>query len=300
MKQINKKGSIGIQIGNIIIKKADSLIKQLFYNNFIKPTDSLQEKIENEIQTFSNRLLKMLEDTEIDIIEQFNTPDIQYILTKAEIAYVRTDETKIKELLLYLTKCRIINNSNCFLKSTIDNAIETIPSLSEKYLDILSLLFIVKEANSPILQEIKLPKDEKIFAKYLELNILPFTKKKANTYDIRHLYTCKCCIESIKEDFQNTLIWRYPNLCTITGNKTKNLELNLFNPKFKIVLEKDKTVYFEDYIVSLNPNFKEIFAAFNENYLYTVTLSSLGILLGICNYNLKMPIELDLKTWFKE
>lgn len=300
-KQINKKGSIGIQVEKIVIEQADSLIKQLFYNNFIKPTNSLKQKIDTKIQKFSDNLLTVLSDNpDINIIKQFDSPDFQYILTKAEIAFVRIENTIIKETLLYLMKCRIIYNSNYLLKTTIDDAIEIIPNLSEKYLDILSLLFLVKETYSPILQKIKLPKDERLFSEYLKKNILPFTIKKANSYDIRHLYVCKCCLESIQEDFQNTLIRKYPQLCTIAENKTKYLlELNLLNPNFKIVLENDKTQYFKDYVISLNADFKNIFVAFNENYLYKVSLSTLGILLGICNYNLKIHADLDLNTWFK-
>jgi hypothetical protein len=309
MSQENDKSSFPIQIGHADIHISDLTeedVKRIslktFEENFQKvAVQEVQKKIEQKINTFGEQLVEHLKEKGINNFDELKSIDMQYILYRAQMGYVRTDEDSIQELIIKLISERMDNNNKSIIKLHLDEAIEIIPRLTASQIDSLAFKFIVTRVQ---IKEFTESYDEKefqeIFTEYVKYLLPLLNIKKPTHADIGYL-TYLGCIEGTSDylQFGAKFIRSYPNLLKAI-DKTAHLGLELMlydDDKINIELSNGEIRNIKELFIELEPNMAQIFDLYNSTDLPAVVLTTVGVIIGIFGYMDKTGQKLNLETW---
>ncbi|MCY7977453.1 hypothetical protein P8843_07030 [Bacillus inaquosorum] len=131
----------------ITIADAKEIANDVFEKNMYKLT-SIAETTAKERADFlvSNMLSKIDQEAEKEkLIEKFSDPDIQYILYTSQKNFARSGDRDLGEVLSNLFIERLKSGEGDFKKLIMNEAIEIVPRLTNKQIEILTLNYTITQ-----------------------------------------------------------------------------------------------------------------------------------------------------------
>lgn len=146
--QIVSQGEHNVQnIGITSVFEIEHLVEILFKKNFPQ-LQGISEKtaLESAEKYWKKLTEKSKSRLSAEDIKKFAEPDVQYMLTKTVIEAGRKDDDELRENLSSLMVDRIKNSEHNLKRLVYNEAIETLPKLTQDELKIITLCFILKYA----------------------------------------------------------------------------------------------------------------------------------------------------------
>lgn len=225
-RQININESNGTQLntqsGNIQNYTINNIVdlekfgQVIFENNYPRilsnVTDIAKASAMEYIQTLMEKAKTEL--TEEDI-PSFSDPDLQYMLTQTVIATGRNNDLKLRKNLASLMIGRIKNSKTDLKKIVYDEAIKTLPKLTENQLKIITACFLLRNVKFGEISDIK----------QFEIAYTPILKELLNfretNAEIQHIvFTGMGSLSIGSWSLATILKGNYPNLDTENALKT--------------------------------------------------------------------------------
>ena len=245
MEQKNKN-SIGLQVDTInmeiSIEQVETIVKGLFYDNFIKLREEANEIVENRLSDFSKKMFE------------------QFLLIKMLSDKIKTPKETNYSLML-------------------GQALELIPKLSSKHINLLSLATIFKNLNLGSLNLVKLPRDEEKFKQAFNIIFNFIDKFEITIHDINYLTNYGIGTFLLGDKLDELLIKNYPNMFD-ADNSGKLMN----EPKYANI--NGERISVREYIESLDQRYSKIFYVFDDLDLYLLNISPIAEIIGLLNYSI--------------
>ena len=146
LKDSENATQVGIQYNynGLSPEEACKLATNLFLENFPKLQEEASKIIKERVDKLMHKVVENIYKKNIKDLSPFKDPDVQYTLIEAQKNYSRFNNSidLLAELIVNRIEC---NDDDTILKVATDNAIKIVPLLSQKELNYLSLLFLLKE-----------------------------------------------------------------------------------------------------------------------------------------------------------
>lgn len=242
---------------------AMSVFKSNFYD--------LGEKVEKIVQERAEKLLddylEKLSSKNPEYINNTQNPDIRYVIYEAQKNYARRGEEFTEKLLVETLVNRTAIQGNSIQELVLNEALEIIPKITPKQIDVLSLIFLNRYATYKSSDPINY---------YCDINSIIRSDMiiDKNSSLFQHLEYASCINISIGSiDYNDIIKGKFPNVNgdeeiqkIINGNKELSIMSNMWN----------------------------------NSQLCNASLTSVGIAIAIANIKIKTGIECDLGIWIKE
>lgn len=294
----NNKNSIGMQVEKIVISpsftlaEVELICKGIFYDNFIKIQDEVKQIVDSRIQEFSEKLFEKLEKINLFDMDKFKTTDIQYNLYQAQNAYVRTENEEKRDIIIEIIASRINSEEESNLQLNYNQAIELLPKINKKHIDILTFLFFINEVGVTYLENVQMPKDKDQLIRYLD-TLMQFINFEITGNDLRYLSSCGCGTFNLPNLLEERLI---RNSATMFEFKEQKGLKKIGEVPNIIINGKEMSI--REYIISLDTKYKILFEKYNESKLCEFRMSSIAALIGLKNLEIKINDKLDAYQWF--
>ena len=103
---------------------------------------------------FAERLIKVFSDEGKAETQAFRDPDFQYLLTRAQHAYVRSGDKQVADILIDIIAERSKQTERDRLTLALNAAVEVAPTLTANEFAELSLSFLIRYSSAPGLASI--------------------------------------------------------------------------------------------------------------------------------------------------
>ena len=246
---------------------AKEIAMDVFKRNFYDLGDNVKNIVNERAEEILDNYFEKLLHEGPKYIENTADPDIRYLIYEVQKNYARRGDKITEELLVETLVQRTISKNNLTKELVLNEAIITIPKLTSKQMDILSLIFLVRYGN--YIYEVPVESFNNIIDKTIE--DLTISKKRIF---FEHLQYAGCLYASIGSiDFKKAIQNKFPQF------KTKeDVETEIKSNEFLSYLE----------------------SIWNETNLCHSTLNSVGIAIAIANVNFKTKTKYDLDIWLGE
>lgn len=148
-KQKGGLGSTNTQIveqhihNGLTPQDAMDMTLKLFHDNFPILQNQAFEMVNERMDNFMSELFEKLAERNFQNYAKFSDPALQYTLYEAQKEYAKTGDENIKYNLLTILLERINIDSRDENQIILDQAINELPRLTQKHLDLLSTLYII-------------------------------------------------------------------------------------------------------------------------------------------------------------
>lgn len=253
---VTNSGDINITQNGLAYKDVESLFQTLFEANFPKLREIAGEEAKRNITAFAKTFYetgaKSLTSSDV---EKFSTPDVQYILNKAEIAAGRNNSEELRKNLSVLLVGRIKNDNEDLKRIIYNEAIGTIGKLTTNQLKILTIIFLITHTANPGVIHWG------TFNKYLNDYLVPFMDFESTQTDFQHIVYSGCgSLSSIGgKDIGKILLNTYPFLFAknISKEKIDTLDLGGVRDSLFAPVEEDGNEYYRPKMTVMTENLEE-------------------------------------------
>lgn len=242
---------------------AMTVFKSNFYDLGQRVESIVQERAEKILDDY---LLKLNEKDPKYVLNTQN-PDIRYTLYEAQKNYARRGDKNTGDLLVETLVQRTITENNPIKELVLNEALEIIPKITTKQIDILSLIFLIKYLNF----RVDVPVED-------FLNIIRPIKNTTtiDTNDLfyQHLQYTSCLSVSIGSiDFKRIIQNKFPQI------KDEKQAQDTINSHSEL---------------------SDLKNMWDNSQLSHCSLTSVGIAIAISNIKVKSGLELNLDIWINE
>jgi len=138
--------STNLQVVNFGISYTDAqeIALNVFKDNFLKLSKEAENTAVKRIEELVNDFLNNLYETNKELINKLQEPAVQYSLYNVQREYAKTGDKELKVQSLYLLVERLNSEERSLTQIVLDEAIEILPKLSKKQLNLISLLLITQ------------------------------------------------------------------------------------------------------------------------------------------------------------
>ena len=302
-----------------------------------KETAALEAKRRNDelLNSFIKKIQE--EQIDKDTVgKEFKNPDMQYTYIDAQKAYIRSGAKDLEGILTDLLVNRIKESKHSLLQIALREAITVVPMLLPKHFEALALCFMLRYSkvstinsmedldqylNSKILPRANFLKEAKketffthlsytksgnvevmstslegiLVGSYAGLFCSGYENMQIEKYKIKYpKLFIPCLHDSIKwqinamdENNLKQILKNYPNMLT----QEKEDITQLFK---KNVMSEDRI---KDIICKMNQNYMQLFEIWNETSLKSLSLTTVGIVLGIMHIKRITGENIDMNIW---
>lgn len=203
------KDSTNIQIAQLntglSYKDARDLCIDLIYEKLDTYKQEAGVEAKKREEKLRTDFLNELEKNKISL-DEFKSPSMQLCYVEAQKGYISYGDDVSEKLLIELLKDRMNEHNKSILQISLNEAVKIVPLLMKKHLNLLSLIFFIKEMN---LMGIKTREQ---LIDYIRMIINTFNKDcTLNKVDYEHLQYNKCIntIEIVKSDALKIIFNKY-------------------------------------------------------------------------------------------
>lgn len=251
--------STNVQGGNVLVIQQNGLnydqVRQvamdIFKNNFYYLGEKASEIAEKRAEEITKKYIEELHKNSLSSLQNTQDPDVRYSLYEIQKSYARHGSMAKAELLVDLLVRRTMTKQHSFETIVLNEALITISKLTLEQMDILSLIFIVRD----IYLKTNPPFEfyyETFFNKFLEIIDIP----------------------------QGRMFYEHLNYsgCITIENNSENLAdlIEQFNSQP---------------IFSSFPKLIQLEECWNDSLVSQCTLSTVGIVIAISNLKMRLGIE---------
>jgi len=295
-----------------------------------------QEREEALTQKFLN-LLEEKSVNDKKALEELKNPDMQYCFREAQISYMRYGTPELEDILSNILADRLIENNRTTLQIALNEAIKTAPLLLPEHLDILSMVFIFRYTVFLNIYTVDdFVNRIRPFVKYFVSSLENINAENINSL-CSHIEYSKCGVnqistfnllevfqneypmifmkgftkEEIEEQFKGATVPKIfiphnenENLYQISAQSKKKLNLIISGYSENIKLKID-TMYnshklttseIERIIIQKIPEFSILLKIWDKS-ISSITLTSVGMLLGRMNLKKFSEMSFNMKIW---
>ena len=318
----------------ITIEQVREIALQVFHDNMPKLSKEANDLAKERASYLTDRLIGALTLCTPSIINNFSDPDLQYSLTQAQIAYARSGDMRLVEILVDILIKRASSNED-LEKIVLNETLAVLPKLTSAHLDILALIFTVVYTKSgnvvsiedliqylnnaifPVLEDIKTESSHYQHLEYAGCGSMKMSQVSVSNV-LRENYTGLFCkgfpmdkIESIdtSERLKKLVIPCIHNKSMYQFNAIAldvlidlaqkagldSRQIAHINALVNSNLMNDKEI--SDFIVSKLPSLDSLFKIWDYP-INSFTLTTVGIAIAISVLRQKCPsVEYNLKDW---
>jgi len=283
--EINKNdGNTGNIAGGDIINnhyyvmdkaQAETMLRDLFHENFPKLQAQAKETIKARFNELSNQLFDTLAQNNFSNFQVFADPDVQWVLNDAFCQYARIGKAELRDFLGEIIVKRL-NADDDLTKIILNEAIKVTAKLTQAQRDWLSMVTLVRHSQfgHEGATEVSFSDIIDIFKEVL----IPLSSSgKPEPIDIDHLSFLGCSeVPIFKESF------------------LKSLQRNYFSTFSAFNLQSQSI---EDYIVAQCPEAKQVFLNYNSG-LEKLNLSAVGKAIGLINAKIRVNAPVHNQRYF--
>lgn len=308
--------------------EAKEIALDVFKTNFYQLSEEAMDIATRRAEEFTEKVIVKLLEEKSYTLDSIKDPDLQYTLYNAQVAYARSGDENLSDVLVDLLVERVNKADRSLQQIVLNEALLVVPKLTSNQLDILSLLFIFKNANNVNMTSLEFLKI------YVNAFVTPLISNlSVDDYNFWHLEYAGCGkIESGVLFFQDIFINKYSILLskgfTIEQfNENNNTQLNeseillsCFHNKdrFQFNVLKRKELNHSDNLLQLfdsslmndkesekflkefDPDLNKLIDLWNSSNMKHMSLTSVGIAIGLANIRMKTGRDLNLGIWIKE
>jgi hypothetical protein len=151
-EQSGGEGSTNIQ-GEVVnyhgLQYSDvrQIAMDVFNANFYELSEEASRTAQERTQEIIDIYIEKLKTAGEEVLEQVNDPDVQYALFNAQMGYARRGDKDLAEMLTELLVERTKTNEVSLKQIVLNEAIEIAPKLSSEQINLLTLLFVLKDVS---------------------------------------------------------------------------------------------------------------------------------------------------------
>ncbi len=262
------ESSVNVQGENVTITQNQGLtysdVKDIamtvFKSNFYDLGTAVEELVQKRAEQLFDEYLKRIVATNPELVNNTKNPDIRYSIYEAQKNYARRGGEELEGLLVEALVERTLIKGDIFKELVINEALEVVCKLTQKQIDILSLILLIKNYSYS---------DRDIARLEGFINSLEILKgdidSNINGSVFQHLQYTSCISISIgAAEFEKCMYMKFPKECM----------QNEYLLKYKEIWEKTR--------------------------MQNSSLTSVGIVIAIFNIRRKIGVNIDFEEWFKE
>jgi len=256
----------------ITYMEAKAICNDLFQLNFYKLKEAAEAIATKRAEELINGFLQKLAERGLIKPEVFQDPDMQYTLVNAQIAYAKSGDKDVEDLLITLLIERVNQHEDDLSKIILNESLNVINLLTKEHLNILAGIFFMRYVKNHAVNRYEI-------IDYFNI-VLEFIKKCTNTNTeivFDHLAYSRCITP--------TNAFMHPAFAT-------------FEPYmevcFGVGISNDPNDMNE--LLNTEPCFREIIKLWDNSYLSKAVLTSVGKAIAI-TYIRSQNILLPYETW---
>lgn len=256
----------------ITYMEAKAICNDLFQLNLYKLKETAETIATKRAEELINGFLQKLEERGLINPEVFQDPDMQYTLVNAQIAYAKSGDKDVEDLLITLLIERVNQHEDDLSKIILNESLNVINLLTKEHLNILAAIFFMRYVKNNAVNRYEI-------MDYFNI-VLEFIKKCTNTNTeivFDHLAYSRCITP--------TNAFMHPAFAT-------------FEPYmevcFGVGISNDPNDMNE--LLNTEPCFREIIKLWDNSYLSKAVLTSVGKAIAI-TYIRSQNILLPYETW---
>lgn len=256
----------------ITYMEAKAICNDLFQLNFYKLKEAAEAIATKRAEELINGFLQKLAERGLIKPEVFQDPDMQYTLVNAQIAYAKSGDKDVEDLLITLLIERVNQHEDDLSKIILNESLNVINFLTKEHLNILAAIFFMRHVKNHAVNRYEI-------IDYFNI-VLEFIKKCTNTNTeivFDHLAYSRCITP--------TNAFMHPAFAT-------------FEPYmevcFGVGISNDPNDMNE--LLNTEPCFREILKLWDNSYLSKAVLTSVGKAIAI-TYIRSQNILLPYETW---
>lgn len=256
----------------ITYMEAKAICNDLFQLNFYKLKEAAEAIATKRAEELINGFLQKLAERGLIKPEVFQDPDMQYTLVNAQIAYAKSGDKDVEDLLITLLIERVNQHEDDLSKIILNESLNVINLLTKEHLNILAAIFFMRYVKNNAVNRYEI-------MDYFNI-VLEFIKKCTNTNTeivFDHLAYSRCITP--------TNAFMHPAFAT-------------FEPYmevcFGVGISNDPNDMNE--LLNTEPCFREIIKLWDNSYLSKAVLTSVGKAIAI-TYIRSQNILLPYETW---
>ncbi|MGE1060811.1 LPO_1073/Vpar_1526 family protein [Bacillus sp. GMa5/1] len=244
----------------------------VFKSNFYDLGGTVQTIIEERAEEIINKYLKRLISKDPEALKNTEDADLRFIIYEAQKNHARRGDKEIADLLVDMLIERTVTKEETLVKIVYNEALEILPKLTSKQIDMLTVIFLLRNVN--VGHVFRIDNLDNIMRVLIE-----FVPNEEFFY--QHLqYTGCVSINMTSVDFIDELKNAYPSLVPVSH----------VNPY----------LVFKENLRSIAPHLYGILEAMNETRVPKCILTSVGVAIALSNFKRKIGVGWDLGTWIKE
>ncbi|SOE22261.1 hypothetical protein SAMN06298216_2708 [Spirosomataceae bacterium TFI 002] len=324
----------------ITYQDAKEIATDVFKSNFIELSQVAADIAFKRVEEFNDKFLEKLQSERPNAISNFTKPSLQYALYSAQKEHAKSGEKFLMDNLINILSELTEEDERTLKYIVLEQSLLTAPKLTKIQTDILTVVFLLREAPFLGLNTLKL------FDSYIQHYIQPFTENFSSKSAIyQHLIYTGCC-DSTQFIGKRSLTYRLSdmyngifqkgfskqefldkfeeetlfNLACINSLHSK--ELFQINPDIQyqrntslisnisnnqlIELRKMMKVNMmdenemENFLFNRYPWMNEFSQKWNNHNVNSINLTSVGYSIAIANFKLKTKMKLNLSQWVSE
>lgn len=256
----------------ITYMEAKAICNDLFQLNLYKLKETAETIATKRAEELINGFLQKLAERGLIKPEVFQDPDMQYTLVNAQIAYAKSGDKDVEDLLITLLIERVNQHEDDLSKIILNESLNVINLLTKEHLNILAAIFFMRYVKNNAVNRYEI-------MDYFNI-VLEFIKKCTNTNTeivFDHLAYSRCITP--------TNAFMHPAFAT-------------FEPYmevcFGVGISNDPNDMNE--LLNTEPCFREIIKLWDNSYLSKAVLTSVGKAIAI-TYIRSQNILLPYETW---
>lgn len=256
----------------ITYMEAKAICNDLFQLNFYKLKEAAEAIATKRAEELINGFLQKLAERGLIKPEVFQDPDMQYTLVNAQIAYAKSGDKDVEDLLITLLIERVNQHEDDLSKIILNESLNVINLLTKEHLNILAAIFFMRYVKNNAVNRYEI-------MDYFNI-VLEFIKKCTNTNTeivFDHLAYSRCITPT--NAFMHpafTTFEPYMEVCFGVGISNDPNDMNE--------------------LLNTEPCFREIIKLWDNSYLSKAVLTSVGKAIAI-TYIRSQNILLPYETW---
>lgn len=256
----------------ITYMEAKAICNDLLQLNLYKLKEAAETIAIKRAEELINGFLQKLEERGLIKPEVFQDPDMQYTLVNAQIAYAKSGDKDVEDLLITLLIERVNQHEDDLSKIILNESLNVINLLTKEHLNILAAIFFMRYVKNQAVNRYEI-------IDYFNI-VLEFIKKCTNTNTeivFDHLAYSRCITPT--NAFMHPAFATFePYIEVCFGVKIPN------NPNDM------------NELLNTEPCFREIIKLWDDSYLSKAVLTSVGKAIAI-TYIRSQNILLPYETW---
>lgn len=265
--------NVNIQHNGLSYTDVKEVAMDVFKSNFYNLGQTVEKIINERAEQIINEYLKRLISKDPEALKNTEDADLRFIIYEAQKNHARRGDKEIADLLVDMLIDRTITKDETLVKIVYNEALEILPKLTSKQINILTVIFIMRYLNLKNVFDY-IEQLNSVIKEFIE--VIP-----TEEFFYQHLQYAGCISISIGEvNFINILKDAYPNLVPATHD--------------------DEDFTFKENLRIVAPDLSMFLEKIGETRIPNCSLTTVGIAIALSNFKRNIKVDWDLGIWVKD